>query len=156
MDGTVFGLSKDFIYMDHALNEARKALDKGEVPVGAVIVNPNGEIIATGYNVVEESHCQTGHAELQAIESATTRISDWRLDWHWIYVTLEPCLMCFGCIALSRFAGVVYGAPALELSGLDIAYSSQLYNNNNFVIISDLKAAESIALLQEFFRRKRK
>lgn len=156
MNGTVFGLSKDLFYMDQALNEARKALDKGEVPVGAVIVNPHGNIVATGYNVVESIHCQTGHAELQAIESATKSIADWRLDWHWIYITLEPCVMCFGCISLSRFAGVVYAASALEQSPLDMNHSSRLYNNSNFVIVSGIKAAESIALLQEFFQRKRK
>jgi tRNA(adenine34) deaminase len=156
MDGTVFGLSKDLFYMDKALQEARKALELGEVPVGAVIVNPTGEIVATGHNRVETIHCQTGHAELQAIQQATSKAGNWRLDWHWIYVTLEPCLMCLGCIQLSRFAGVVYGAPAVSQSALDINHSSWLYNKNNFVIISQIRAAESINLLQEFFQRKRK
>jgi tRNA(adenine34) deaminase len=103
MNATVFGLSKDFFYMDAALTQARNALHLGEVPVGAVIVNPKGEIVGQGYNMVETSFCQTGHAELQAIKQATAKAQDWRLDWHWIYVTLEPCLMCLGCIQLSRF-----------------------------------------------------
>jgi tRNA(adenine34) deaminase len=156
MDGTVFGRSKDLFYMESALQAARKALDLGEVPVGAVIVDPKGEIVAEGHNMVESSFCQTAHAELQAIQQATSQYHDWRLDWHWIYVTLEPCLMCIGCIQLSRFAGVVYGAPALDKEDLDIKYASWLYNKNNFVIISQIKAADSIDLLQQFFQRKRK
>ena len=63
--------------------------------------------------------------------------------------------MCFGCINLSRFAGVVYGAPALEKSELDMQRCSWLYNNNNFVIISEIRATESVELLQEFFQRER-
>lgn len=155
MNGTVFGLSKDLLYMELALKEARKALDLGEVPVGAVIVNQRGDIVATGYNRVESCFTQTAHAELEAIKNATLQASDWRLDWHWMYVTLEPCVMCIGCIQLSRFAGVVYGAPAIHKPELDIQHFSWLYNKNNFVIVSEIKAAESIELLQKFFQRKR-
>ncbi|MFD0953049.1 tRNA adenosine(34) deaminase TadA [Virgibacillus natechei] len=93
-----------------AMEEAKKAREIDEVPIGAVIVY-EGEVIATGYNVRETSQETLSHAELIAIQEANRKIGSWRLEDCTLYVTLEPCPMCAGAIVQSRIKRVVYGAP---------------------------------------------
>src|SRR5688572_25609171 len=95
-------------FMDKALLQANVGLKNNEVPVGAVIVNKEGKIIARAYNRIESDQCQLSHAEAQAIKKACKKVGGWRLNGCWIYVTLEPCLMCFGLIKLSRLEGIVF------------------------------------------------
>ena len=97
-------------YMLKALELAEKAYALGEIPVGAVVVSPEGEIIGEGYNLREQLMSPTAHAEVIAIEQAAKRLGSWRLSGCTLYVTLEPCPMCAGAIMNSRLKRVVYGA----------------------------------------------
>jgi tRNA(adenine34) deaminase len=96
-------------FMKKALKEAKKALKKGEIPVGAVVVC-DGKVIGKGHNLRETTHKTTAHAEIIAIEQANKKRKTWKLDNCTIYVTIEPCPMCAGAIIQSRIKQVVYGA----------------------------------------------
>ena len=156
-NASIFGALKDRDYMSQALQEARKAFDLDEVPIGAVVVNADGFIIGRGYNMVEHGHSQSAHAEVKAIAEAGKAIKDWRLSHCWLFVTLEPCLMCIGLIRLSRLAGIVYGASS-PLFGfrLDNTETHWVYNRDAFVIIEGVCVEESVSLLKKFFQKKRK
>lgn len=97
-------------YMEYALALASRAAEEGEIPVGCVITDADGNIIGRGRNKREESHDATHHAEIEAIREACGSIGDWRLGGCTIYVTLEPCPMCAGAIINSRIKRVVFGA----------------------------------------------
>ena len=99
----------DEIWMRAAIAEAERALAEGEMPVGCVIVR-NGEIIARGHNLREQTGDPTAHAEIVAIRAAAHALGSWRLDGCELIVTLEPCPMCAGAISQARLARVVYGA----------------------------------------------
>jgi tRNA(adenine34) deaminase len=96
--------------MQAALSLAKVAADKGDVPVGAIVVNEAGEILGTGKNLREQNNDPTAHAEVIAIRQAAEKIGSWRLDDLTIVVTLEPCAMCAGAIAQSRIKRLVFGA----------------------------------------------
>ena len=96
--------------MQAALSLAKVAADKGDVPVGAIVVNEAGEILGTGQNLREQSNDPTAHAEVIAIRQAGEKVGSWRLDDLTIVVTLEPCAMCAGAIAQSRIKRLVFGA----------------------------------------------
>ena len=96
--------------MRKALAVAQNALDSGDVPVGAVIVNKLGEIIAIGHNERELLQDATAHAEIVAMRRASEKLGQWRLEEHTIIVTLEPCAMCAGAIAQARFSTLIFGA----------------------------------------------
>ena len=146
---------KDSMYMAQALAQARKAAVADEVPIGAVIVNPHGTIIARGYNKVEATNCQLAHAELEALRKACKKIDDWRLLDHWLYVTLEPCSMCMYAIIQSRMAGIVYGADS-PIFGFHLDNQDNLAVYKKTTIIKGIGAQESSALLKDFFNKKRK
>ncbi|MCH9614042.1 MAG: tRNA-specific adenosine deaminase [Chlamydiia bacterium] len=97
-------------YMREAILEAKKAYDKDEVPVGAVVVFQE-EIIARGHNQVENLSDPSAHAELLCIKEATKHFNDWRLEGATLYTTLEPCLMCAGAAILARVENIIWGAP---------------------------------------------
>lgn len=142
--------------MSKALMQARIALRHGEVPIGAIIVDSKGIILARAYNKIEQDQCQTAHAEALAIKKACKKSGDWRLNGCWIYVTLEPCLMCLGLIQLSRIDGIVFGAESpLFGSGLGDMSKFPSYAKN-LKIEGGVSAEESIALLQAFFKGLRK
>lgn len=96
--------------MKAALAEARVAAGRGEVPVGAVVRGPGGEVIASAHNSMESLKDPTAHAEILAIRSAAAKTGDWRLGGCVLYVTLEPCMMCMGAVMNSRVETVVFGA----------------------------------------------
>jgi tRNA(adenine34) deaminase len=98
------------LIMQAALSLAKVAADKGDVPVGAIVVNETGEILGTGQNLREQSNDPTAHAEVIAIRQAAEKIGSWRLDDLTIVVTLEPCAMCAGAILQSRLKRLVFGA----------------------------------------------
>ena len=98
------------LIMQAALSLAKVAADKGDVPVGAIVVNETGEILGTGQNLREQSNDPTAHAEVIAIRQAGEKVGSWRLDDLTIVVTLEPCAMCAGAIAQSRIKRLVFGA----------------------------------------------
>lgn len=96
-------------YMKAAIEQAKTALEEGEVPVGAVVVR-NGEVIAAAHNMVEQYKDASAHAEMLALNMASKAVGDWRLSGCSLYVTLEPCPMCTGAILNSRISEVVFGA----------------------------------------------
>ncbi len=110
------GIDKAFMRL--AIDLAKQAGERGEVPVGAVIVK-DGQVIATGSNHREEKHDAISHAETEAITAAGKALGDWRLDGCTLYVTLEPCPMCAGAIINSRISTVVFGAYDLHWGSLD-------------------------------------
>lgn len=154
---TVFGAEKDRLFMQEALLQAQSAAELNEVPIGAVVVNAQGEIVGRGYNSVERDCTQRSHAESIAIEQASKKMGDWRLNGHWLYVTLEPCTMCMGLIKLSRLDGVVYGADS-PLFGFRLDNKDDLwvYKKDAFSIIEGVEKESSVALLKNFFHKKRK
>jgi tRNA(adenine34) deaminase len=145
-------------YMEKALTLAQRAFKIDEVPVGALIVNSHGEIIARAFNKSECSLTQIAHAELLAIAKAGKKVRDWRLQGCWLYVTLEPCAMCMNAIILSRIEGVVFGAesPLFGYHKFDKDMPSWLYKRDNLAIIGGICQEDSRRLLQEFFKKKRK
>ena len=144
-------------FMLQALAQAEKALARDEVPIGAVVVSPEGKIVARAYNLVHKKGCQTEHAEVRAIKKACKKIGDWRLDGYSIYVTIEPCSMCMGLIKLCRISNLVYGADS-PLFGyrLDKDISLNVYKSNAVKIEKGLLADEAVSILRRFFKEKRK
>lgn len=103
-------MTLDEEYMTKALALAERAYVLGEIPVGAIVISPEGEIIGEGWNLREQLQSPTAHAEILAIEQAAKALGSWRLSGCTLYVTLEPCPMCAGAIMNSRLKRVVYGA----------------------------------------------
>jgi tRNA(adenine34) deaminase len=143
--------------MGAALDEARTALAGGDVPVGAVVLDRGGQVVGRGRNVREEHADPTGHAEVVALREAATARGEWRLDGCTLVVTLEPCTMCAGAAVLARVARVVFGAwdeKAGAVGSLwDVVRDRRL--NHRPEVVSGVRAAESAALLDEFFRAHR-
>jgi tRNA(adenine34) deaminase len=148
----------DLYYMRQALVQAHKAAAKDEVPVGAVIVDADGKIIARAHNLVEAKKTQGAHAECLAIAQAGKKRGDWRLEECTIYVTLEPCAHCIQLIIMSRVKRLVYGA-ASPLFGytLDTHGMVSIYKNSHFLtsVVAGIEAQESARLMQQFFKNKR-
>ena len=147
----------DIHFMKEALKEAKKAFEKGEPPVGAVIVRDN-EIIARGHNLRESLQDPTAHAEMMAIRAAAVRLRRWRLSDCDIYVTLEPCIMCAGAIVLARFNHLIYGAydpKAGAVNSLMNLVSDKRFNHQ-VGVESGVLAEECGALLRDFFSSRRK
>ncbi|MEB6170819.1 tRNA adenosine(34) deaminase TadA [Staphylococcus pseudoxylosus] len=144
-------------YMKMAIEEAKKAGDIGEVPIGAVIVK-NDEIIARAHNLRESKKDPTAHAEYLAIQKASKHLNSWRLEECQLYVTLEPCVMCAGAIVMSRIPHVIYGAkdPKGGCAGslMDLLQEPR-FNHRAQVEIGVMEEACS-QLLTEFFRHIRK
>jgi tRNA(adenine34) deaminase len=156
MTESLFGAHQDHLYMAEALTLAGHAAQSNEVPIGAVLVDGDGAIIAKAYNTTEQSCSQVAHAELAAIQEAGTARQNWRLSDCWLYVTLEPCIMCMGCIYLSRLAGLVYGAPSHQFGlQLDNAVLLPVYRVNTLRVVAGVCAEESQKILRTFFRTKR-
>lgn len=141
--------------MEEAFKEAQKALNKDEVPIGAVIVK-DGKIVARGRNSREKSQNALKHAEIIAINKACKRLKSWRLDGCEIYVTLEPCPMCAGAIANARISKVVYGAKETtsEDNLCELILKSNRLNHKPKIEYRENKFCKDI--LQDFFKNKRK
>jgi len=143
--------------MEEALVEARRAVEIGEVPVGAIVVSADGEILARCHNRRQVDSDPTGHAELLAIREAAKRLGDWRLEGCTVYVTLEPCPMCAGTMVMSRIKRCVYGCSDPKAGFLgsltDLSHGQGL--NHQFEVTSEVLAEESAELLRSFFRELR-
>lgn len=144
-------------YMAVALELAQQAADAQEVPIGAIVVDESGTIIGVGYNKVESFHTQTAHAECEALRQAAEYKKDWRLEKCTLYVTLQPCSMCYSATVLSRVRTLVYGASS-PLFGfhLDKDTFLSVYNNDALFVIKGILEAECGELLKRFFKQKRK
>ncbi len=140
--------------MRAALDQARAALVAGDVPVGAVVLSPEGEVVSTGRNVREERGDPTGHAEVVALRSAAEARGEWRLDGCTLVVTLEPCTMCAGAAVLARVSRLVFGAYDEKAGAVgslwDVVRDRRL--NHRPEVVAGVLADESTALLEEFFR----
>lgn len=140
-------------YMRLALELAKKAFDAGEIPVGCVITDKDGNVLGTGQNTRERTRSALGHAELNAIAEACLELGDWRLDGCTIYVTLEPCPMCTGAIINARIPRVVFGAREEKSGscGSVIDLFSERYAHHPAVYAGVLES-ECAALLADFFK----
>lgn len=147
----------DYIWMGYCLDLARNAANVGEVPVGAIVVL-NGEVIGTGANQREAGGDPTAHAEVVAIRQAAERVGNWRLIDATLYVTLEPCPMCAGALVNARVSRLVYGCADPKAGAVDSLYKivtdSRL--NHRLTVESGLRQRECAAVLQQFFRARRK
>jgi tRNA(adenine34) deaminase len=139
----------DKFFMKHALKEAEKALDAGEVPIGAIIVIQN-KIIARGYNQVETLNDATAHAEIIALTSAFNFLGSKYLPDATIYVTIEPCAMCCGALYWSKIGRLVYGATDPKHGGL-----SKATLHPKTKITGNVYTTECMEILQAFFKKKR-
>ena len=143
-------------YMKLALQEAKKAMEKDEVPVGAVIIK-NGKVLARAYNQKETKKDATKHAEIIAMNKAARKLNNWHLDDCIMYVTLEPCAMCAGAIMQSRIKKVVFGA--YDAKGGSLYSCIQLYEIPGFnhypLIEAGILENECAKLLKDFFKTKR-
>lgn len=138
-------------YMKQALMEAGKAFREGEIPIGAVIVC-RGQIIARGHNLTERLHDVTAHAEMQAITAATEYLGGKYLTDCTLYVTVEPCIMCAGALGWSQIPRIVYGADD-EKRGFRRFAPQALHPRCE--VVSGVLAGECMALMKDFFARKR-
>ena len=140
-----------------AIAEARLALEHDDVPVGAVVAGPDGEVLAAGHNERELRQDPSAHAEMLALRAAAAALGSWRLLGTVLYVTLEPCAMCAGAIVLARIPRVVYGTPDPKAgaagSVLDILAEPRL--NHRPAVTSGVLAADCAALLTAFFTARR-
>ncbi len=143
--------------MQAAMAEARAAEAAGEVPVGAIIVSPEGEVIARGSNRVLRDSDPTAHAEIVALRSAGTTLGNYRLLGCTIYSTLEPCSMCAGAILHARLARLVYAAadPKAGACGSVITVMNHPALNHRVELIEGVLAEECGKMLTDFFRAKR-
>jgi tRNA(adenine34) deaminase len=144
-------------YMRIALEEARKAREIEEVPVGAVLVSEVGDILAATHNRTIAERDPTGHAEILALRAGAEKLQNYRLLNTTLYVTIEPCIMCMGAMVHARVTRLVYGAPDPKWGA-----AGSLYNlaadprlNHRVDIVSGVCAAECRQLLQAFFRSRR-
>jgi tRNA(adenine34) deaminase len=145
------------VAMRAALAEARGALESGDVPVGAVVLDPSGSVIGRGHNVRERDGDPTGHAELVACRLAATALGAWRLSGCTLVVTLEPCTMCAGAVVLSRLDRLVFGAfdPKAGAVGSlwDVVRDRRL--NHRPEVVGGVLEQECSALLDDFFAHQR-
>ena len=144
-------------YMQEALEEARAAAERGEVPVGAVVVAPDGGIVARAGNRTRELNDPSAHAEMLAIRAACAALRQERLAGHDLYVTLEPCAMCAGVIAAARMARVYYAASDPKSGG--VAHGARVFSHpqahHRPDVYDGLAEADAQTLLKTFFAARR-
>ena len=146
----------DEIFMRAAMDEARRAEELDEVPIGAVAVR-DGKIIARGFNTRETAKCATNHAEIICINEACRALGGWRLPGVTLYVTLEPCAMCAGAIINARIPRVVFGAADHRFGALgSLVDLAKIPFNHIPEVSGGVLAEECASLLSEYFRKKRK
>ncbi len=148
---------QDEQFMREALKEARKAYEKEEVPVGAVLVHKN-RIIARGHNQVELLQDATAHAEMICLSAGAGELGNWRLADTTLYCTLEPCPMCAGALIASRVQRLVWGAPDLRVGahGSWVNLFEKEHPIHNLEITPRVLEAESAELMRSFFAKQRK
>ena len=143
--------------MSLALDLAAKASQQGDVPVGAIVLNSNGDVVGRGFNTREVDNDPMNHAEIVAMREAATANSSWRLDDHTLVVTLEPCTMCAGAAVQARIGRIVFGAfddKAGAVGSLwDVVRDRRLPHRPE--VVSGVMAVECGAILSEFFKAQR-
>jgi tRNA(adenine34) deaminase len=143
--------------MESALTEARKAPTHGDVPIGAVLVDASGIIVAGDHNRREERGDATAHAEMLVISQRSRDLGTWHLEGHTLVVTVEPCAMCAMAAVWARIDRIVYGAADLKAgacwSQFNIPQDERL--NHHIDLVADVRADEAAALLDDFFSERR-
>ena len=148
---------QDEFYMDLALGEAEAAAVLGEVPIGAVVVDPTGTVVGRGHNLRETNDDPTAHAEILALREAGGSLGDWRLEECDLFVTLEPCAMCAGAAVNARIRRVVFGVhdPKAGAAGTLWSIPDDPRLNHRVEVVSGVRSRECRAVLREFFRELR-
>ena len=143
--------------MTLALNEAREALEAGEVPVGAVVADREGRVVASAHNRPITLKDPTAHAEILALREAGTKLGNYRLSGAILVVTIEPCAMCMGAAVHARVGTLAYGAPDPKGGAAGSVYKigSNGLLNHTMEIVSGILEQECRSLIQDFFRKKR-
>lgn len=144
-------------WMSHALQLAQSAGEHGDIPVGAVIVNSNGELIAEGENRKERDQDPTAHAEIVALRAAASSLKTWRLHECILYVTLEPCPMCAGAIVHARVKLVVYGVDDAKTGALRTVLNipDSAASNHRLSVIGGILESDCRNILQTWFANRR-
>lgn len=144
-------------FMRAALEQAARAREAGEVPVGALVV-VDGAVIGEGFNQPIASHDPTAHAEIVAMRRAAARLGNYRLTGATLYVTIEPCQMCVGAMIHARIARLVYGASEPKAGAIESAMRAHEHPalNHRMEVTGGVLAAESRELMQAFFRERRR
>ena len=146
----------DVTFMHQAIKLAKKGRELNEVPVGA-IVTFKGEIVGKGYNQCIQNQDPTAHAEIIAMRAAAKHIGNYRLNECNLYVTLEPCLMCFGACVHARISKLIYGADDLKIGAVkpNLEQTNSTKLNHKFEIVSGILKEECAEILSSFFKEKR-
>ena len=146
-------MNEDEKYMKKALHQAKRAAALGEIPIGCVIVS-SGKVIARAFNERLHKHSTLAHAEISAIDKASRKLGDWRLEGCTMYVTLEPCQMCAGALVQSRIDRVVIGTmnPKAGCAGSILNLLQMPEFNHQVEITTGVLQEECSAILQEFFK----
>ena len=143
--------------MDEALAEARLALDHDDVPVGAVLINEHGDVVASDHNRREQRGDATAHAEMLVLSAASREATDWRLEGHTLVVTVEPCPMCAMAAVWARVDRIVYAIPDLKAGGVwslfNIPQDERL--NHRCEVVTGVREVEAKKLLNDFFDARR-
>ncbi len=149
--------SADSHYMQLALDEAKKAGQKDEIPVGAVLVAQSGEILSSAHNLVIHQADPTAHAEILALRAAAQQVNNYRLLNTTLYVTIEPCIMCMGAVIHARVPRIVFGAddPRWGAAGSLYNLATDARLNHQPDLTGGICEDECRALIQDFFRKKR-
>jgi tRNA(adenine34) deaminase len=145
------------ILMQQAIALAKSAADNGDVPVGALVVNEQGEVLGTGRNLREENSDPTAHAEIIAMRMAAAKLNNWRMDDLTMVVTLEPCAMCAGAISQSRFKRVVFGAWDQKAGAVGSVWDviRDPRSLNKVEVITGVLEKDCALVLSNFFEGKR-
>lgn len=151
-------IEQDQYFMRLALEQAQYAYELGEVPVGAVLVDANNQVIASGYNQTITRHDPTAHAEIMALRAAATKLENYRLPHLRLYVTLEPCVMCLGALMHARIGQVIFGASDAKTGACGGALSVHAHSqlNHQTRISSGVLAEPCGKILRQFFRERRR
>lgn len=157
MDLQNFGAEAEQRYMDRALELAMQAWACGEVPVGAVVVDIQGQIIGEGYNRTIITPDPTAHAEVVALRAAASKVGNYRLPGASVYVTLEPCVMCMGAMLHARVGRVVFAAtdPKTGACGSVLCLQQHTQLNHQTIVEQGLRETEAADLLRRFFKERR-
>ena len=145
-------------YMRIALNEALKAYEIGEIPVGAAVISSEGEVLSKSHNESIRRHDPSAHAEIIALREAAETLKNYRLNKSRIYVTIEPCVMCAGALIHARVEEVIFGVADPKAGGLVTLYQlgNDIRLNHRLKVISGVLEAECGEIIQRFFKEKRK
>jgi len=150
-------LDSDSFYMGLALEEAQRAFELEEVPVGAVLVDSAGQVLARTHNQPVRASDPTAHAEILAIRAASALLQNYRLPETVLYVTLEPCAMCLGAMLNARIRRLVFGAgdPRSGSAGSVVDLANVSAFNHRIDVRGDVRADESAQMLKKFFQERR-